>query len=335
MPLAPDLHDWLRARLATSGPFEVTPISGGHSNETALLSSPDGRWILRRPPATAISSPSANNLGREYRVLSALAGTEVPVPQALAFADAGEVVGQSALVMSLAPGYPLTDSWPADWPTGVSIGAVGVAAVEALAALHQVDIGAVGLSDFGRPANYLERQVRRWRGQYEQHQVRDLPQFDRLGRWLEANRPDETAPAILHGDFHLDNCLIVPGPPPRVAAIIDWELATIGDPLVDLGLLLAFWGPERATPIAMPRVQALTRVPGAPSRRALADRYTSLTGRPTTALSWYMVLALFKLAAIVEGAYARFVNGLDDDPWAKSLGEDVPRLLADAALHAT
>ena len=217
MPLAPDLHDWLSARLATPGPFEVTPISGGHSNETALLSSPDGRWILRRPPATAISgSPSANNLGREYRVLSALAGTDVPVPQALAFAEAGEVVGHSALVMSLAPGYPLTDSLPAGWPAGVSIGAVGVAAVEALAALHQVDVGAVGLSDFGRPAHYLERQVRRWRGQYEQTKVRDLPQFDRLGRWLEANQPDETTPAILHGDFHLDNCLIVPGPPPRV-----------------------------------------------------------------------------------------------------------------------
>jgi aminoglycoside phosphotransferase (APT) family kinase protein len=332
MPLEPELRDWLSARLATSAPFELRPISGGHSNETSLLSSPDGQWILRRPPATAISA-SANNLSREFRVLSGLASTDVPVPRALAFAEAGEVVEHAVLVMSLAPGYPLTDSWPSDWPSSASIGDVGFAAIDALAALHRVDVGAVGLSDFGRPENYLERQVRRWRGQYKQNEVRDLPAFDRLGGWLEANRPDETGPAILHGDFHLDNCLIVPGPPARVAAIIDWELATIGDPLVDLGLLLALWGADRANPIAMPKVQALTRIPGAPSRRELADQYTSLTGRSTAALNWYMVLALFKLAAIVEGAYARYVNGLADDPWAKSLGDDVPRLLADAELH--
>ncbi|WIX75652.1 phosphotransferase family protein [Amycolatopsis carbonis] len=299
---------------------------------TALLSSPDGQWILRRPPVTAISA-TANNLGREYRVLSALAGADVPVPQALAFADAEEVDGRSVLVMSAVSGSPLTDSWPAGWPSSAGIRDVGFVTVDALAALHRVDVDAVGLANFGRPVNYLERQVRRWRGQYERNRVRDLPQFGFLGRWLEANRPEETAPAIVHGDFHLDNCLIEPGPPVRVSAIIDWELATIGDPLVDLGLLLALWGPERATPIAMPKVQALTRVPGAPSRGELAGRYATLTGRPTTALRWYMVLALFKLAAIVEGAYARFVNGLADDPWAESLGEDVPRLLADAALH--
>ena len=131
------------------------------------------------------------------------------------------------------------------------------------------------------PAGYLERQVARWRGQYEQHRVRDLPLFDSLGDWLEANRPAEGPPAILHGDFHLDNCLITPGPPARVSAIIDWELATVGDPLVDLGLLLGFWGTDRARPIAMERVQALSRLPGAPGRRALADYYTSLTGRST------------------------------------------------------
>ncbi len=329
----PPLQAWLCERLGSGGPFEVTPISGGHSNETALLSAPQGRWILRRPPATAISA-SANNLGREYRVIAALADTDVPVPEAVAFAEAGEVLEHPVLVMSLAPGHPLTDTWPAEWPASVPIGDVGRAAVEALAALHNVDYEKVGLSGFGRPANYLQRQVTRWRGQYEQTKVRELPRFGALGSWLEEHRPPEQPPSILHGDFHLDNCLVVPGPPPRVAAIIDWELATIGDPLVDLGLLLAFWGPERAEPVAMPKVQALTRVPGAPTRRELADHYAGLTGRSTDALDWYLVLALYKLAAIVEGAYARFVNGLSDDPWGESLGEDVPRLLEDAARHA-
>ncbi|WP_375476382.1 phosphotransferase family protein [uncultured Jatrophihabitans sp.] len=332
--LPPSLVTWLSERLGAAGPFTLTPISGGHSNETGLLTSPDGRWIVRRPPAMAISA-TANNLAREHRVMSALARTAVPVPRTLAFAESGEVDARSCLVMSVAEGYPLTDTWPTDWPQNVSIGDAGFAAVGALATLHAVDVDAVGLTDFGRPGNYLERQVARWRGQYEQNAVRKLPRFEALGAWLAANRPEESAAAILHGDFHLDNCLIVAGTPPRVSAIIDWELATIGDPLVDLGLLLAFWGPDRAMPVAMPKVQALTRAPKAPSRRSLADRYTELTGRPTDALAWFMVLALFKLAAIVEGAYARAVRGLDDDPWARSLGEDVPRLLADAARFAT
>jgi aminoglycoside phosphotransferase (APT) family kinase protein len=236
--------------------------------------------------------------------------------------------------MEFSDGYPLTDSWPANWPCEVTIGDAGRAAIEALAALHRVDYVAAGLGGFGRPDGYLRRQVVRWRGQYEQNQVRDLPLFVQLGDWLEAHCPAEAAPGVLHGDFHLDNCLIQPGPPTRVSAIIDWELATIGDPLVDLGLLLAFWGPDRAEPIAMPKVQALTRLPGAPRPRELADYYTSLTGRSTRHLTFYMVLAFLKLAAIVEGAYARFLAGDVDSPYARALARDVPALLRDAARMA-
>jgi aminoglycoside phosphotransferase (APT) family kinase protein len=325
----PALGKWLAAHLGTDGPFEIQPISGGNSNETALLSAPSGRWILRRPPAAAISA-TANDLGREFQVLTALAGWPVPAPRAIAFAPPGEVSHRSCLLMEYSEGHPLTDRWPDGWPSAATIGQVGRAAVEALAALHQVDFEAAGLAGFGRPAGYLERQVARWRGQYEQHRVRDLPLFGSLGDWLEANRPAEGPPTILHGDFHLDNCLITPGPPARVSAIIDWELATVGDPLVDLGLLLGFWGTDRARPLAMERVQALSRLPGAPGRRALADYYTSLTGRSTAALTFYMVLALFKLAAIVEGAYARFLDRDVDSPYARALGADVPRLLRDA-----
>ena len=328
--LDPDLADWLAGHLGTKGPFAVHPISGGNSNETALLTAPEGRWILRRPPVAAISA-TANDLGREFRVLTALDGTGVPAPHPVAFATAGAVTPRSCLVMEFSEGYPLTDTWPDGWPRTVTIGDAGRAAVAALAALHRVDYQAAGLGDFGRPAGYLKRQVARWRGQYEQNQVRDLPLFAELGDWLEAHRPAEADPAILHGDFHLDNCLILPGPPARVAAIIDWELATVGDPLADLGLLLAFWGPERADPLAMPKVQSLSRVAAAPSRRDLADYYTSLTGRSTRDLVFYMVLAFFKLAAIVEGAYARFLAGDVDSPYARALAQDVPALLHDAA----
>jgi aminoglycoside phosphotransferase (APT) family kinase protein len=331
--LEPALSDWLARRLGTRGPFEARVITGGNSNETALLTASGGRWILRRPPAAAISA-TANDLGREFRVLTALADRGVPAPRPLAYAPAGEVTPRSCLVMEFSDGHPLTDRWPDGWPPEVTIGDAGRAAVEALAALHRVDYAAAGLADFGRPAGYLRRQVARWRGQYEQNRVRDLPLFGELGDWLESHRPAEAVPAILHGDFHLDNCLIVAGPPARVSAVIDWELATIGDPLVDLGLLLAFWGPERSRPIAMPKVQSLTRDLAAPSRRDLADYYTSLTGRPTRDLGFYMVLAFFKLAAIVEGAYTRFLAGDVDSPYARALAQDVPALLQDAARTA-
>ena len=328
--LDPDLEAWLRHALDTDSPFELRPLSGGHSNETALLSTASERWILRRPPATLISS-TANNLAREFRVLTVLQGQDVPTPRPIAYAEAGETLARPCLVMECSPGDALTDTWPAQWPRHAGIGDVGRAAIDALAALHRVDVDVAGLADFGRPAHYLQRQVARWRAQAAENAVRDLPHFDEIGHWLDVHRPDEAAPALLHGDFHLDNCLVVAEPAVRVSAIIDWELSTIGDPLVDLGLLLAFWGPQRSAPIAMPAVQAVTRSREAPTRRELADHYTELTGRSTEALTFYMVLALFKLAAIVEGAYARFARGLDDSPWSRSLGEDVPRLLAEAA----
>jgi aminoglycoside phosphotransferase (APT) family kinase protein len=329
----PALAAWLAEQLRTPGPFTVSPISGGHSNETAALTTPSGRWILRRPPMAAISA-TANNLAREYRVLTALATQEVPAPRALAYAEAGAVDARACLVLDHCAGYALTDDWPAGWPPGADVGAVGRAAVSALARVHAVDVAAAGLTDFGRPERYLERQVERWRSQFGRHQVRELPLFDELASWLDAHRPASGSPALVHGDFHFDNCLVLPGPPVTVSAVIDWELATLGDPLVDLGLLLGFWGTDRAVPVAMPKVQALSRASEAPSRRELADHYSQLTERSTDALAFYIVLAFFKLAAIVEGAYARFVRGEDDSPWARSLGDDVPRLLADAAACA-
>jgi aminoglycoside phosphotransferase (APT) family kinase protein len=211
---------------------------------------------------------------------------------------------------------------------------IGEAVIDALAELQAVDWRASGLDGFGNPDGFLARQVRRWRSQYERYQVRDLPVFDEVAAWLDEHRPPDAPPALMHGDFHLDNCLVVPGPPVAVTAIVDWEMATIGDPMLDVGLFLAFWGPERPSPAACPEVQGVSRVVGAPTRAELAERYAAATGRDVSRLDYYLALAFWKLAAIIEGAYANHVAGKLDSVYARRLADDVPRLLDEAAAHA-
>jgi aminoglycoside phosphotransferase (APT) family kinase protein len=208
---------------------------------------------------------------------------------------------------------------------------IGHAAVDALARLHSAPWRDIGLADFGRPEGFLDRQVKRWAGQLENYRTRELPWFDELAAWLAANRPPDGEPGILHGDFHLDNTLMSRSAPIAVEAIIDWEMATIGDPLLDLGLLLAFWGPDRPSDPAMPRVQGVSRVDGAPTRAELASAYEEKSGRSVEHVHWYMALAFWKLAAIVEGAYAQFVDGRLDSRYAQELEHDVPALLREAA----
>jgi aminoglycoside phosphotransferase (APT) family kinase protein len=333
---APEVAAWLSAALDDPGPFSLTPIGGGNSNETLLLRSPAARRVLRHPPPASLS-PGAHSMGREWRVLGAIAGHGgVPAPRPLAFAEAEEVPGGPWLAMELIDGVALTEELPPAYEPGAdSVAAVGAAAIDALAALHNLDWRAAGLDGLGRPDGFLERQVDRWRAHFERHQVRELPDFDRVATWLDANRPPSQEPALLHGDFHLDNCLFAPRPPAAVAAIVDWEMATIGDPLLDLGLLLGFWGNERPASPAMPWVQALTRVPGAPPRAELAARYAASTGRSVDALPWYMALAFWKLASIVESAYAQHLAGNLDSDYARGLATDVPALLAEAAAFTT
>lgn len=322
---------WLRRTLDDPGPFTTSRLSGGNSNETLLLESPAGRRILRHPPPASIA-PSAHAMDREHRVLVALGGHAVPAPAALGLCADPDVSGAPWLLMEHVDGVPLTTVLPPEWQDRRGVLAeIGAAAVDALAALHTADWRGAGLEDFGRPAGFLERQVGRWRKQLQQYRVRDLPQFDAVASWLDAHRPADGVPALLHGDFHLDNMLIADRGGLQVAAIIDWEMATVGDPLIDLGLLLAFWGDERPDPPAMPKVQAVSRAAGAPTRAALAARYADRTGRDVEHLSWYMALAFWKLAAIVEGAYAQHVSGELDSPYARDLEHDVPRLLDEAA----
>jgi aminoglycoside phosphotransferase (APT) family kinase protein len=328
------LKAWLAQATGDPGPFELRPLSGGNVNETLSLTSPLHRWIVRRPPAASLA-PSAHAMDREHLILTALADQPVPTPAPVALCTDPEVPQTPALVMEHVDGVALTDTLPGGWePTAETARAIGEAVIDALAALHSVPWREVGLESFGRPEGFLERQVPRWRRQLDRYTVRELPHLDELTQWLDAHRPESFEPGILHGDFHLDNCLLAPDAPVRVAAIVDWEMATIGDPLLDLGLFLGFWGTDRPERPAMPRVQAVSRVEGTPTRAELAERYAERSGRSVERLDWYIAFALFKLAMIVEGAYAQYLDGRLRTPYAAALEHDVPALLREAAAIA-
>ena len=322
------LAAWVSEVTGDPGPFEIEPLAGGNSNETLLVRSRVAKRILRRPPGATIDA-SAHSVEREYRILSALDQTAVPVPRPIAVVGEAGQEASPALLMDHVDGVSITDALPADHPPG-GAGAVGFATMDALADLHSLDWEGLGLADYGRPTDFLERQVGRWRRQYEGYRHRDLPDFDLVASWLEQNRPPDGRPGILHGDFHVDNCLFSQTDPTRLLAIIDWEMSTIGDPLLDVGLVLAFWGDDRLDPPAMPRIQGFSRDAGAPSRAALAERYARRSGRSVEHLAYYMALAFWKLAAIVEGAHMHFTTGALQTDYARELEQDVPRLLAEA-----
>ena len=328
--VSPELAEWL-AVAGIDGPYEARPLSGGNSNETMMLSAGAERLVMRRPPRATIDS-SAHNVGREETVLAALAPTAVPVPAPRGLCLEEGVPEAPFLLMEAIDGISLGDELPAEWADdpAAAVTAIGEETVDALADLHTLDWRDIGLASFGRPDDFLARQVPRWRRQLEGYSHRELADFEPVAAWLEANRPADVEPGILHGDFHVDNCLFASGPLPRLAAIIDWEMSTIGDPLLDVGLFLGFWGAEREQPMGMAWVQALSRVPGAPTRAELALRYERRSGRSLAALPYYMALAFWKLAAIVEGAHAHYVAGRTDAPYAAALEHDVPALLAEA-----
>jgi aminoglycoside phosphotransferase (APT) family kinase protein len=227
-------------------------------------------------------------------------------------------------------GVSITDQLPTNYPqTAQSVNELGQQLTDELARLHNIDPAAVGLSDFGNPTDFLSRNIDRWLHIRSQEAVRDLPDIERLGLWLRAHLPAISSPSLTHGDFHIDNTLCSPNRP-VLEAIIDWELATLGDPLTDLGLFLMFWGPRSEDPPAFRHIQAVSRVSGALSRQQLAAHWSSLTGRSISELPFYLCFAFWRLACIVEGAWILQATGKVDTAYARGLEYDVPALLREA-----
>ncbi|MCC7368144.1 MAG: phosphotransferase family protein [Chloroflexi bacterium] len=291
---------------------DIRRVGGGQSNVTCRVTLADRTVVVRRPPPGPLP-PRAHDVLREHRILAALApaGT-VPVPRPLAACDDVSVLGAPFFVMEALDG----DAIRFELPPGLAAAPLplrfelGLQVVDALAALHRVDPAAIGLGDLGPPAGYVPRQIRRWRGQLEHARVRPVPDLDWAADWLEAHQPPEPAGVrIVHGDYRLDNVLFSQEPPPRLLGIVDWELATLGDPLADLGWLLAFWyEPTDPTPELkiMPRV---TMQPGFPTRADLVARYAGQTGQPLPDLTFYVVFAMWRMAVLLEGHWARHLRG--------------------------
>ncbi|MFM9376208.1 phosphotransferase family protein [Gordonia sp. VNK21] len=319
------LEPWFADRVAAAaGGLSAELIAGGKSNLTYRLTENDGdrAWILRRPPVGELLA-TAHDMGREYTMMSALAGTEVPVPTMYAHCADPEVLGAPFYVMELIDGVPYRRA--ADLvPLGPErTGTICERLIDTLAALHRVDPAEVGLSDFGRPEGYLGRQVRRWRKQFDAAHTRELPDMATLHERLAERVPADGAPGIVHGDYRLDNVLYSADDAP--AAVVDWELSTIGDSLTDLSLLCVY---DRLARIAPGMVIDVATAPGYLPEDAIIARYQERSGRELHDFGFYLALSFFKLAGIVEGIHYRYVNGQTVGAGFAEAGESVNVLLA-------
>ena len=278
-------------------------ISGGKSNLTYVVSSAAGEVVLRRPPLSTVLA-TAHDMGREYTVMTALRDTAVPVPVTRLLCTDEEVLGAPFYVMDRVAGHVIRTDLPpgyADSPADRE--RMSRALVEVLAAIHDVEI-AGRLDGFGRPEGYLERQLRRWVRQWEASKAEELPALDELAAELGASRPEQSASTLVHGDYRLDNTIMHPTDPSTVAAVLDWELSTLGDPLADVGLLYVYWG-DPDNDITQGVIRRVTSEPGFPSQADVMQMYAEASGRDLSALPWYIAFATYKLAVISAGIAAR------------------------------
>jgi len=304
------------------GPLSARIISGGRSNLTYEVTDGTRRLVLRRPPLGHVLA-TAHDMAREYRVLTALSGTAVPVPRTHLLCEDPDVIGAPFYLMDLVEGTPFrtVEQLAPLGPARARV--ISERMVDTLAALHAVDPDSVGLGDFGRPQGFLARQVRRWTTQLENSRSRDLPEAAELHELLVARLPDDGPPGIVHGDFRLDNLLV--DDRDQVAAVLDWEMATLGDPVTDVALLLVYQRLARLDS-GFP-VSTVSQAPGFLSDDELLARYEAAGGRDLSDMGFHLALAYYKLAVILEGIYFRYRQGKTVGEGFDKIGDGVIPLL--------
>lgn len=317
------LAGYLRTELPDllQGPLSAQLVAGGRSNLTYVLSDGTSRWVLRRPPLGHVLA-TAHDMSREHRVLTALSSTDVPVPRPLLLAD-DRVLGVPFYVMEFADGTVLRERSDLETFSPGAAEALADELVLVLGRLHDVPAAEVGLADLGRPDGYLERQLVRWSTQLRASHSRDLPELERLGARLSDVLPPRFESSLVHGDYRLDN--VVVAQTGEIVAVLDWEMATQGDPLADLASTVVWWDGLRGLDSPVAAVPA--DVPGFPGRERLITEYARATGRDVSALPWYLGFAFYKIAAIFEGIHSRSEQGLTVGDGFGLLGGMVPELV--------
>jgi aminoglycoside phosphotransferase (APT) family kinase protein len=327
------LAKWMAsAGLASLGELRgVQLISGGRSNLTYRLDLDGGQIVLRRPPLGHVL-PTAHDMSREYRVLSALAGTAVPVPQPLAICQDLEIIGAPFYLMRYVEGLVLRTTQDGELLSAAQAAELSELLAQMLATIHGVDLAAVGLDTFGRPEGYLARQLSRWQRQWELSNNREMPGYDDLVARLAAGLPDpaKAEGTLVHGDFRLDNTLVQLTTPARIAAVVDWEMSTLGDPLADLGLTLSYWADAGEAFPDLNVGATVTALPGFYTRGQFAARYAELTGRDIRSIGYYIAFGYFKLAVVLEGIHARYLLNQTVGEGFEREGPAVPILIARA-----
>ena len=325
------LTSWLRANVdgVPDRSVEVELISGGRSNLTFGVTWGGGRYVLRRPPMGQLL-PTAHDMQREFTVLSALQGTSVPVPGVMALCTDVGVIGAPFYVMERVDGVVLRTPEDCQRLDAIQARSLSLDLARVLAEIHSVPLESSGLSEFGHPDGFLERQIARWTAQWEKSKTRDIPGLDEMARVLRDHVPTTQHPALVHGDYRLDNLMLSEDTLEPIA-VLDWEMSTLGDPLTDLGLLMVYW--TDADDAFRPPSFARQIVAGAGflSRSELADAYSRASGRDVSDLAFYVVLGYFKIAIILEGIHKRHSLGNTYGEGFEGLGDDVP-LLVEAGL---
>ncbi|MDQ3366890.1 MAG: phosphotransferase family protein [Myxococcota bacterium] len=306
------LTAYLDAELPPGGMVTAEQFPGGHSNLTYLVRHGDREYVLRRPPFGS-KVKSAHDMGREYTVLSKLAPVYARAPRVFAYEATGEVLGAPFYLMERRHGVILRKDLPAELAADhAQVRRVCELLVDALVELHAVDYAAAGLGDFGKPTGYIERQVTGWTERYAKSQTDDLPAVTEVAAWLAAHRPAEGPPALIHNDFKFDNVIFDPALA-SITGVLDWEMTTIGDPLMDLGSALSYWAQASDPPAYHAMPFGPTARAGMMTRQEVAARYLERSGRTTDSLVFYYAFGLLKTAVIAQQIYYRFAKGLTQD----------------------
>jgi aminoglycoside phosphotransferase (APT) family kinase protein len=307
------LQPLLARELGAAGPLAIEQFPSGHSNLTYLVRAGEREWVLRRPPfGTQVKT--AHDMGREHRILARLHAVYPLAPRPVLYCDDPSVLGAPFYLMERIRGVILRLDPPPglDFPPARARH-LGEAFVDNLVRLHALDYQAAGLGELGRPDGYVARQVSGWSKRYADARTDDIPEMEMLAGWLGAHLPKESGAALIHNDYKYDNLVLDPDEPTRIVGVLDWEMSTLGDPLMDLGTALGYWVEAGDPPELQSVRMCATTLPGSLTRRELAERYGRASGRDVSDLVFYYAFALFKIAGVAQQIYARFRAGLTHD----------------------